>query len=338
MQSENRNIPLGEKSICLTNSVSLAPMAGVTDATMRRLCVNFGADFTVSEMVSAKAITMGDQKSRILLRGRAGQMPYGVQLFGYEPQVMGQAVEEIAGEDFDFIDLNMGCPAPKIVGQGAGSALLKNPLLAQQMVEAAVKASQSRPVSVKMRIGWDSQTLTGVEVAKRVEQAGAAFLAVHARTREEMYTPGVHWDEVAKIRQAVTIPVLYNGDVDSPEAALQALAATGCDGVMIGRASAGQPWIFAQVKAALTGQPIPPVPSLRQRLQLLDEQVQGMCREKGEGTAMRQARGMAGAYMRGLREAAALRNQAHGLTYYSDLADLVEQALQSNPITETGER
>ncbi|MDL2323916.1 tRNA dihydrouridine synthase DusB [Ruminococcaceae bacterium OttesenSCG-928-A16] len=310
-------------TIELEKGAALAPMAGVSDFTLRNISARYGATFTVSEMVSAKALTMGDKKSLQLLRGRGAGVPYAVQLFGEDPATMAQAVHCIADEDFDFLDLNMGCPAPKIVGHGAGSALLKNPVLAGQLAKAVVQAS-ARPVTAKMRIGWDDATLTGTEVAKRCEEAGVQLIVVHARTRAQQYTPGVNYAAVAEIKQAVSIPVLYNGDVTGAESALFALQQTGCDGVMVGRAAMGAPWLFAEVKAALNGQPLPPPPTLRQRLAVLDEQIQGMCAEKGENVAMRQARGVAAQYMRGLRGAAALRRQAVSLTHYTDVADLIE--------------
>lgn len=318
--------------INIAPGAALAPMAGVTDATMRRICARYGAVFTVSEMVSAKAVTMGDRKSLALLRGgRSGaDTPYGVQLFGHEPDVLAEAVRRLAGETFDFLDLNLGCPAPKIVGHGAGSGLLREPARAGAFVRAAVQAS-GRPVSVKMRIGWDerdARTMTGLEVAKRCEEAGAALLTVHGRTRRQMYTPGVDFETARRIKEAVRIPVLFNGDVDGAESALAALQRTDCDGVAIGRGAEGNPFVFREVAAALRGEAPPPPPTLRERLAVLDEQVRGMCEEKGEAVAMRQARGVAGAYMRGLQGAAALRRTAHALTYYTDLAELIGQAYE----------
>lgn len=308
---------------------ALAPMAGVTDTTMRLLCAEYGAGFTVSEMVSAKALTMNDKKSRLLLRGGGGKAPYGVQLFGQEPHVLAEAITRIENEAYDFLDLNFGCPAPKICGHGAGSALLKDPKLAGEFAKAAVKAS-SRPVTAKLRIGWDDKIMTGLEVAKRCEEAGVTLLAVHGRTKEQMYTPGVNYGAVAEIKQAVGVPVLFNGDVDSPGAALAALKNTGCDGVMIGRAAVGDPFLFAGVRAALSGEEPPPEPSLRTRLSVLERQVRGMCEEKGEERAMREARKVAAGYMRGLRGAAALRRAAHSLTYFTDLEDLFGLVYQYN--------
>lgn len=317
------------EGIDLAAGAALAPMAGVTDATMRRICARYGALFTVSEMASARAVTMGDKKTRRLIAGGGGEMPYAVQLFGYEPEVLAEAVHLLQDAPFDFLDLNMGCPAPKIVGHGAGSGLLKDPALAGRMAKAAVGASH-RPVTVKMRIGWDDADCQGLEVAKRCEDAGVALLAVHGRTRAQMYRLGVDFEAVAAIKQAVRIPVLYNGDVVDGESAKAALAATGCDGVMIGRGAQGSPWVFAQVAAALRGKAPPPVPSLREVCALLDEQVRGMIEEMGEEAAMRAARGVAIAYMRGLRGAAALRRQACGLTVYADLQRLIENAYEFN--------
>ncbi len=304
---------------------ALAPMAGVTDHVMRDICARHGAAFTVSEMVSAIAISMGDKKSLRLLRGRGGTAPYGVQLFGARPDILAEAVAKIDAEDFDFLDLNLGCPAHKIVAGGAGSALLKDPAKAEAFVAAAVKASR-RPVTVKLRIGWDEKDIQGPETAKRCEAAGAALLCVHGRTRAEMYQPGVHYDAVAAIKAAVSIPVLFNGDIQSGENALAAMAATGADGVMIGRAAMGNPFLFAEVAAALRGKPAPTPPTLQGRFALLDEQVRAMCEEAGEEAGMRRARGVAAAYMKSIRGAASLRHEAHSLTYYADLARLVESA------------
>lgn len=308
---------------------ALAPMAGISDAAMRRLCAKYGAIFTVSEMVSAKALTMGDKKSMQLLAGGGGEAPYGVQLFGQEPQVFYEAIRLLEDSPFDFIDINMGCPAPKIAGHGAGSALLKDPVLAGEIAKAAVQASR-RPVTVKLRIGWDEDCMTGLEVAKRCQEAGVAMLAVHGRTREQQYTPGVNYQAVAEIKAAVDIPVLFNGDIASGQDAQMALSLTGCDNVMVGRAAVGDPFLFAEIAAALSGQPAPAPPTLRQRLAVLEEQVGQMCDEKGEERAMREARKIAAGYVRGLHSAAALRRCAHSLTYYTDLADLKELVYQTN--------
>ncbi|MDL2253170.1 tRNA dihydrouridine synthase DusB [Ruminococcaceae bacterium OttesenSCG-928-I18] len=311
-------------TVTIEPGAALAPMAGAGDGPMRALCVQQGAVFTVSEMVSAKALTMNDHKSLRLLRGATKGAPYGVQLFGHEPEVLAEAVRRIEAETFAFLDLNLGCPAQKVVSGGAGSALLKDPKKAGAFAAAAVGASH-RPVSVKMRIGWDEKALTGTEVAKRCEDAGVALLAVHARTRAEQYTPGVHYEAAAEIKRAVSIPVLFNGDITCGADALHALAETGCDGVMIGRAAQGNPFVFREVNAALRAEPAPPPPTLAQRMAALETQVRGMCEEKGEEVAMRAARGVVGAYMHGLHGAAALRRQAYALTRFSDLEGLLDE-------------
>ena len=308
---------------------ALAPMAGVSDAPMRRLCAAHSASFTVSEMVSIAALAMKDKKSLALLRGGGGSAPYGVQLFGHDENLIPAAMETIEEEAFDFIDVNMGCPAPKVCTGGSGSGLLRNPQKAGEFAKMAVKYSR-RPVTVKLRIGWDAASLTGLEVAQRCADAGVVLLAVHGRTREEQYTPGVHYDVVAAIKRAVDIPVLYNGDVDSAENAMHAIKETGCDGVMIGRAAMGNPFLFDEVKAALCKETAPPEPTLRERLATMEGQIGAMCSEKGEERAMREARKVAAGYMRGLKGAAALRRCAHELTYFTDLDGLARLAYKYN--------
>ena len=299
----------------LAKGASLAPMAGATDTTMRRLCAAHGAVCTVSEMVSAKALTMGDKKSPRLMAGGGGDAPFGVQLFGAQPDVMAEAARlicDMRGKmPFDFIDINMGCPAPKIAGPGAGSALLKDPPLAGAIARAVRDAAPADvPVTVKLRIGWDADTMTGLEVARRCADAGAALLTVHGRTRAEMYNPGIHPEEIAKIKAAVDIPVLANGDVTDAESALALLAATGCDGVAVGRGAMGNPWLFGQIAAAMECREVPPPPSLHERFRVLRRHIYDMCEDKGEYIAMQQARTHAAWYMHGLRGAGMLRHAA----------------------------
>lgn len=317
----------------LKTGAALAPMAGATDAVMRRLCAEYGAVCTVSEMISAKALTMGDGKSVRLMQGGGGDAPFGIQLFGAEPETMAEAARIVCGMreklSFDFIDLNMGCPAPKITGAGAGSALLKNPPLAGRVARAVRDAvPQEIPVTVKLRIGWDADTMTGAETAVRCADAGAAFLTVHGRTRAEQYAPGIHVQELAKIRAAVPreIPVVANGDVTDAEGALALLAATGCDGVAVGRGAMGDPWLFARIAAAMRGEAPPAPPALGERFRVLRRHIYEMCEEKGEFVAMQQARSHAGWYLRGLRGAAALRRECCALQHFADLDDLIEHA------------
>lgn len=318
-------------SIPLAPGAALAPMAGFTDAACRAMAVRHGASYTVSEMISAKAITFGDKKSFRLLRAAPNGAPYGVQLFGAEPETMGQAARLIRGCAFDFYDINMGCPAPKITSSGAGSRLLLDPDLCGRITAAVVQAAGDRPVTVKMRLGWDADHITAVEAARACEAAGAALIAVHGRTREQMYVPGtVDRRAIAAVKAAVSVPVLANGDITTAEEARAMLEATGCDGVMVGRGALGDPWLFGEIAAMLKGEPAPPPPTLRQRMEELRRQVYEMCEEKGEWAAMPQARSQALHYMKGLRGAAALRAECSRLEHFSDIDRLIERVWREN--------
>ena len=309
--------------VTLAHRAVFGPMAGFTDAPCRRLMAQHGAGFTVSEMVSSRALTYHDYKTLSLVKAEPNGAPYGVQIFGEVPSIMGEAAAALEEYDFDFLDINMGCPAPKIVSGGAGSKLMFHPELCGEIV-AQVKAHTSRPVTVKMRKGWDADHVTAVECAKACEQAGAALIAVHARTREQMYTPGIDLSVIRAVKEAVSIPVLGNGDINSPADALTMLAETGCDGVMIARGALGDPWLFERVNAAIEGREAPPEPNLQARMNALRRQVEEMVELKGERTAMPQARAQAIHYMKGLKGAAALRRACCQLTYLSDLDELIE--------------
>lgn len=310
-------------TLTLSHRAVFGPMAGFTDAPCRRLMAQHGAGFTVSEMVSGRALVYQDRKTAALLRAEPNDAPYGVQLFGDDPEIMGQAAALIEGEQFDFLDINMGCPAPKIVSAGAGSKLMLDPELCGRIVEQ-VAAHTTRPVTVKMRKGWDADHITAVECAKACAQAGAAAIAVHARTRAEMYTPGIDLSIIAAVKQAVDVPVLGNGDIHTPEDALEMVRQTGCDGVMIARAALGDPWLFEQVNAALEGAPAPKQPNLQARMNALRRQVEQMVEEKGEYVAMPQARAQAMHYMKGLKGAASLRKVCCELSHLEDLDRLIE--------------
>ena len=307
----------------------LAPMAGFTDAACRRLAAKHGAIYTITEMVSAKALTFGDKKSAQLMYNGQNDAPYGIQLFGADPETMGQAAALIAQQPYDLLDINMGCPAPKIVSSGAGSKLMLDPDLCGRIVEAVVSQTGGRPVTVKMRAGWDENSRTAEQVAIACEQAGAALVGVHGRTREQMYQPNtVSLEAIARVKQAVKIPVLGNGDIASAEDALVMVRQTGCDCVMVGRAALGDPWLFGEIRAALNGRPLPEKPTLRQRLEALRTQVYEMCEEKGEWVAMAQARSQALHYMRGLKGATTLRRACCQLSHYQDLDDLFDLVYQ----------
>lgn len=318
MQLKHLQIPAG---------AVFAPMAGLTDAACRRMMADHGAAWTVSEMASAKALNFGDRKSFALLKDPDPHGIYAIQLFGAEPETLAKAILLVRekGIAFDILDINMGCPAPKITSGGAGSHLLLDPPLCGAMVAAARKAlGDDTPLTVKMRIGWDADHLTGVEVAKQCEANGADLLAVHGRTREQMYIPPIDAGAIAAIKQAVAIPVLANGDVTTAEGALDLLEKTGCDGVMIGRGALGDPWLFDRVRAALLGEEMPAEPTLNQRMAALRRQIYEMCEEKGEWLAMPQARSQAMHYMKGLRGAASLRRYCSMLEHFTDVDKLID--------------
>ena len=315
------------KTLQIPTGAVFAPMAGLTDAACRHLMADHGAAWTVSEMASAKALCFGDRKSFALLKDPAPHGLYAIQLFGAEPETLAKAILLVRekGIRFDMLDINMGCPAPKITSSGAGSRLLLDPPLCGAMVAAARKAlGDDTPLTVKMRIGWDDEHRTGVEVAKQCAGNGADLLAVHGRTREQMYIPPIDAGAIAAIKQAVDIPVLANGDVTSAAGALALLQETGCDGVMIGRAALGDPWLFERVRAALLGEQPPAAPTLRQRMDALRAQIYEMCEEKGEYLAMPQARSQAMHYMKGLRGAASLRRYCSMLEHFTDVDTLID--------------
>lgn len=280
--------------------VILAPMAGVTDFAFREVCAGLGADVTVTEMVSAKALCYGDKKTASLLRRNAG-VRCGVQIFGSEPAFMARGAQlalELSG--CDFIDINMGCPMPKIVNNGEGSALMKDPALAGQIVRAVCEAVDV-PVTVKTRKGWDKSHVNVVELAQAVQEGGAAAITVHGRTKTMLYSGVADWDVIAQVKQAVSIPVIANGDVISAEAALRCLNRTGADGVMVGRAAFGDPWLFQQIRAALDGLPVPERPPLARRMELALRQMELAREDKGEHIACLEARKQLAWYLRGVR-------------------------------------
>ncbi|MEA4911881.1 MAG: tRNA dihydrouridine synthase DusB [Oscillospiraceae bacterium] len=313
------------QSIIAPGAIGLAPMAGVTDSSFRALCRSCGAAFCVGEMVSAKALCLGDKKTPQLLRFSEAERPIGLQLFGHDPADMAQAARFVE-ERFhpDFIDINMGCPAPKITGAGAGSALMKTPQLAAYIV-AAVNAAVSAPVTVKMRAGWEENT--AVELALLLQAAGAAALTVHGRTRARMYKPPADLELIRQVKRAVRIPVVGNGDVFTSDDALRMFEATGCDAVMVGRGALGNPFLFRTLATAVHGEAAPAPPTARERMDALRRQVESMVAEKGAYVAFCEARKHAAWYTKGFRGAAYLRSRANTIADMADLDHFIQLVL-----------
>ena len=282
------------------SGVILAPMAGVTDYAFREVCAGLGASATVTEMVSAKALCYGDKKTASLLRRNEGVL-CGAQIFGSEPEFMARGAQlALEISHADFLDINIGCPMPKIVNNGEGSALMKDPELPGRIVRAVCEAVDV-PVTVKARKGWDKGHVNVVELAQAVAENGAAAIAVHGRTKTMLYSGVADWDVIAEVKRAVSIPVIANGDVISPEAALRCLRRTGADAVMVGRAAFGDPWLFAQINAALAGEPLPERPPLAERMEVALRQIELARADKGEHIACLEARKQLAWYLRGVR-------------------------------------
>lgn len=319
------NLNIG--GVSLKSHAVLAPMAGVSDRAYRELCVRFGAAYCVSEMVSSKALSFNSKKSEELMEISDLERPCGIQIFGDDPKCMADAAKHALENKPDIIDINMGCPAPKISSNGSGSALMKNPRLCGEIVKA-VTAVTDTPVTVKIRKGWDDDSVNAVEVAKICESAGAAAITVHGRTRQQYYKPPVDYDIIKAVRESVSVPVIANGDIDSAEKAKKVMDITGCDLVMIGRATLGNPWIFSQINAYLENPNVRiHTPDLEERLGVMIEHIGKMVEYKGEHMAMLQARKLVVGYFKGMKGAAALRNEAGKIKTLDDLYELRQKAL-----------
>ncbi len=319
------NLNIG--GVPLKSHAVLAPMAGVSDRAYRELCVRFGAAYCVSEMVSSKALSFNSKKSEELMEISDLERPCGIQIFGDDPKCMADAAKHALENKPDIIDINMGCPAPKISSNGSGSALMKNPRLCGEIVKA-VTAVTDIPVTVKIRKGWDDDSVNAVEVAKICESAGAAAITVHGRTRQQYYKPPVDYDIIKAVRESVSVPVIANGDIDSAERAKEVMDITGCGLVMIGRATLGNPWIFSQINAYLENPNVKiHTPDLEERLGVMIEHIGKMVEYKGEHMAMLQARKLVVGYFKGMKGAAALRNEAGKIKTLDDLYELRQKAL-----------
>lgn len=319
------NLNIG--GVPLKSHAVLAPMAGVSDRAYRELCVRFGAAYCVSEMVSSKALSFNSKKSEELMEISDLERPCGIQIFGDDPKCMADAAKHALENKPDIIDINMGCPAPKISSNGSGSALMKNPRLCGEIVKA-VTAVTDIPVTVKIRKGWDDDSVNAVEVAKICESAGAAAITVHGRTRQQYYKPPVDYDIIRAVRESVSVPVIANGDIDSAERAKEVMDITGCGLVMIGRATLGNPWIFSQINTYLENPNVKiHTPDLEERLGVMIEHIGKMVEYKGEHMAMLQARKLVVGYFKGMKGAAALRNEAGKIKTLDDLYELRQKAL-----------
>ena len=308
---KNKELKIG--NLQLASPFMLAPLAGITDGPFRRLCGEMGAGLVCSEMVSAKGLWYKDKNTGRLLEILPGEENVAYQIFGHEPEIMAFAARELENRENKILDINMGCPVPKIVKNGEGSALMKDPQLAHDIIAATVAATR-KPVTVKIRAGWDDNSKNAVEVAKAAEAAGAAMVAVHGRTREQFYSGHADWSIIADVKHALNIPVAGNGDVIDAESAKAMADQTGCDFIMIGRGALGNPWIFRDLNAAWRGEEIPAPPTKEDKKAMMLRHFEDTLELKGEYAAVREMRKHVGWYLKGVHGAAAFRGKVNQIT------------------------
>lgn len=313
-------------NVTLENRYILGPMAGVTDLPFRLLCKEQGAGLLCMEMVSAKAILYNNKNTETLLEIHPDEQPVSLQFFGSDPKIMSEMAKRVEERPFDIMDINMGCPVPKVVKNGEGSALMKNPKLVHEIVNAMVKAI-NKPVTVKIRKGFDDTCINAVEIAKIIEDAGAAAVAVHGRTREQYYSGTADWEIIRQVKEAVSIPVIGNGDVTSPQKAEELVKQTGCDGIMIARGAQGNPWIFSEMIAyEQTGQ-LPDRPARREVREMMLRHARLQLQYKGEYLGIREMRKHVAWYTKGLQGSAKLREEINRVESYAELEELLERRL-----------
>lgn len=312
------------KNITTPNDVFLAPMAGITDLPFRLICKEFGAGMVYTEMVSAKGLLYDSDKSKILLAIKEAEHPVGAQLFGSDPKILSDMAKVVCESDVDFIDINMGCPAPKITKNGEGSALLKNPELIGEIVHAVAHAVD-KPLSIKIRKGFDDTCINAVEVAKIIEQAGASLLTIHGRTREQFYSGTADWGIIKQVKDAVNIPVIGNGDIKEPEDAKKMMELTGCDGVMIARAAQGNPWIFMRTNHYLATGEVLPEPTLEERIPIILKHADMLVKHKGDFTGVREMRTHLTSYVKGIHGATGFRRRLTTVETLDDIKYLLEE-------------
>ena len=316
-------------NIEITDKAALAPLAGVADRAFRELCRGYGAAYTICEMASAKGISLGDKKSSELLSITDTERPAGSQLFGNSPETMATAALKALEYSPDFIDINMGCPAPKVASSGGGALLMKDPVASAKIVKAVVEVS-TVPVTVKMRSGWDADHINAVELAKRCEDAGAAAITVHGRTKVQMYAPPVNTDIIRLVKEAVSIPVIGNGDVIDGPGAARMMEETGCDMVMVGRGALGRPWVFSQINAYLNHEIILPEPPVSQKMLVMIKHIKTLCEYKGERIGIREARKHAAWYTKGLQGAANYRARIGLINSVEELEQIALELIEQN--------
>ncbi len=315
--------------ITIKKTAALAPMASVADRAYRTICKEFGASYLISEMISAKGMCYSDRKTNELCTVTDFERPMALQIFGEEPEFMRQCVELLHKYTPSIIDINMGCPVPKIAGNGSGSALMKDSKTAQAITKAVVEASNV-PVTVKIRAGWDADNINAVEFAKMLEQCGVSAIAVHGRTRAQMYHGEADWNIIRQVKEAVKVPVIGNGDVKTVEDCVRMYNETGCDLVMIGRGSYGRPWIFKQIDDYFEKGEYSAEPKLQERMEIMKRHIKMIVENKGEVIGMKEARSHVAWYLKGLKNSASFRNECGKLSTFTQVEELSQKVIEAN--------